>query len=132
MTRLLKPRSVAVIGASRDAQKIGSRILAALKQSGFAGQVFVVHPEGAAIQDVAAVRSARDLPPGVDLAIIAVPAAAVIRVVEDCASRWVRTVLIVTAGFAESGHAGRMAEDALLNLVRGYGMRMVGPNCMGV
>ena len=132
VTHLLKPRSVAVIGASRDAQKIGSRILAALKQSGFAGQVFVVHPEGAAIQDVAAVRSARDLPPGVDLAIIAVPAAAVIRVVEDCASRWVRTVLIVTAGFAESGHAGRMAEDALLNLVRGYGMRMVGPNCMGV
>ena len=131
VTRLLKPRSVAVIGASRDAQKIGSRILAALKQSGFAGSVFVVHPEAAAIQDVAAVRSPRDLPPGVDLAIIAVPAAAVMRVVEDCASRWVRTVLVVTAGFAESGNDGRMAEDALLTLVRGYGMRMVGPNCMG-
>ena len=76
--------------------------------------------------------SAKQLPAGVDLAVVAVPAAAVLPVVEDCAIAGVRAVVVISAGFAESGHDGRVAQDTLVNVVRGHGMRLVGPHCMGM
>jgi acetyl coenzyme A synthetase (ADP forming)-like protein len=129
---ILRPGAVAVIGASRDPQKIGSRILTALKAGDYPGGVHVVHPTAGSLQGVPAVRSARDLPSGVDLAIIAVPAEAVLAAAEDCAHAGVRAVVVISAGFAECGPEGRAAQDALLALARGHGMRVVGPNCMGV
>jgi acetyl coenzyme A synthetase (ADP forming)-like protein len=129
---LLAPRAVAVIGASRDPGKIGSRILRALSTSHFTGQVHVVHPDAVEIQGVPACRSARDLPAGVDMAVIAVPAASVPALVDDCAAAGVKSLVVISAGFAETGPDGRAAQDALVDKVRGHGMRMVGPNCMGL
>jgi acetyl coenzyme A synthetase (ADP forming)-like protein len=129
---LLAPRGVALIGASRDPGKMGGRILNALLSAGFSGPVYPVNAAAADIGGLGAFRSARELPPGVDLAVIAVPPAAVSSVVDDCAVAGVRALVVITAGFAETGDEGRSRQQDLLNQVRGYGMRMVGPNCMGL
>jgi acetate---CoA ligase (ADP-forming) len=129
---ILRPQSVAVIGASRNPQKVGSRILEALRTSGFTGSLYVVHPEAASIQGLQPVRCARDLPAGIDLAIVCVPAEQVLETVDDCAQTGVRSVVVLSAGFAENGPDGRLAQAALVDLVRDSGMRLVGPNCLGV
>ena len=129
---LLEPRSIAVIGASRECSKIGSRVLRALQVGGFEGRIIAVHPIARELDGVPAVRCARDLPAGVDAAIVAVPAAGVLDVVDDCAAAGVKAVVVISAGFAETGPAGIELQHALTERVRGYGMRMVGPNCMGL
>jgi acetyl coenzyme A synthetase (ADP forming)-like protein len=132
MRPMLAPAAVAVIGASNDPRKIGGRIIRALVANGFAGALHAVHPTASDIQGVPACPSARDLPPGVDLAVVAVPSRGVSAVVDDCAAAGVKALVVITAGFAETGPAGRAAQDALVDKVRGHGMRMVGPNCMGL
>ena len=129
---LLQPKSIAVIGASRDSTKIGSRVLRALQVGGYTGRILAVHPAVAELCGVPAVRSARDLPSGVDLAIVAVPGAGVLAVVDECAESGVKSLAVISAGFAETGAAGRALQDALTERVRAYGMRMIGPNCMGL
>ena len=130
--QVLRPRSIAVIGASRHPQKVGSRILEELRTGGFCGALYVVHPEAVAIQGLLPVPSARELPRGIDLAIVCVPAERVPDVVDDCARAGVRTVVVLSAGFAETGQDGRVAQAALLDSVRAAGMRMVGPNSLGI
>ncbi len=132
LDHLLKPRRVAVIGASRDPKKIGSHVLSALLAGGYTGQIDVVHAEATEIQGLRTVTSARDLSAGVDLAVIAVPANRVLATVDDCGHAGVRTLIILSAGFAESGPDGRTLQDAVLARARGYGMRLLGPNCLGV
>jgi acetyl coenzyme A synthetase (ADP forming)-like protein len=127
-----RPRAIAVIGASRDPHAIGHRVLAGLLDAGFAGPVYPVNPRAGEIRGLKAFTSARELPDGVDLAIITVPAAAVLTVVDECASRGVRALVVISAGFAETGAAGRELQNRLVERVRGHGMRMVGPNCMGI
>ena len=129
---MLAPRAVAVIGASRDATKMGARILASLRSAGFAGPIYPVHPRASQVGGLPAFRSARHLPTTADLAIIAVPPDAVPAAVDDCAAAGVRGLVVITAGYSEVGPQGRALQEKLLEKVRGYGMRMVGPNCMGV
>jgi len=129
---MLMPRAVAVIGASREPGKIGGRILTALTSGAFAGPVYPVHPHAAEIGGLPAFRSPRDLPPGVDLAVIAVPQDGVLQAVDDCAAAGVRSLVVITAGYAEIGAEGRAQQEALVEKARAYGMRMVGPNCMGL
>jgi acetyl coenzyme A synthetase (ADP forming)-like protein len=129
---LLAPRAVAVIGASRNPSNIGRRVLDALVASGFSGPICVVNSHAAEVGGKSAYKSARQLPAGIDLAVIAVPAAAVPDVVDDCAAAGIRSLVVISAGFAETGDAGRALQRALTDKVRGYGMRMVGPNCMGL
>jgi acetyl coenzyme A synthetase (ADP forming)-like protein len=129
---LLEPRAVAVIGASRDPSRIGRRVLDALTASGYAGPIYPINPHADEIGGRTAFRRVVDIPDKVDLAVIAVPRAAVPAAVDDCAAAGVRALVVLTAGFAEAGDEGRALQDALVAKVRGYGMRMVGPNCMGV
>ena len=129
---ILAPRSVAVIGASADRLNIGARVLLGLRSNGFAGALHAVHPQATHVQGIAAVPTARDLPSGVDLAIVAVPAPAVLGVAEDCAAAGVKALVVLSAGFAETGAEGRARQKALVEKVRTSGMRMVGPNCMGL
>lgn len=123
---LFAPRAVAVVGASRDPASIGGRIMAALAAGGCSRPVHPVNLHGTAVDGRPAYRSARELPAGVDLAIVAVPAAAVLGVVDDCAAAGVKALVVVTAGFAEVGTGGRALQEQLVERVRGYGMRMVG------
>src|SRR5262249_38384180 len=132
MRPFFRPKSVAVIGASRDPASIGHRILEALVRNRFQGPVYPINPRAPVIGCIRAFPSVRDLPEPVDLAIVAVPREAVLGVVDDCAARGVRAVVVITAGFAEVGADGRQLQQQLLDKVRGYGMRMIGPNCMGL
>jgi len=129
---ILQPRSVVVIGASRNPQEVGSRILEGLRTGGFTGALYAVHAEASTIQDVRTATATQDLPRGIDLAIVSVPGAAVLKTVNDCAKAGVPAVVVISPGFAEVGQPGQLAQDALVDLVRGYGMRLVGPNCLGV
>jgi acetyl coenzyme A synthetase (ADP forming)-like protein len=127
-----RPRSVAVVGASRDPSSIGGRLLDALVANRFQGPVYPVNPKAPAIGGIRAYPTVRDLPEPVDLAVIAIPREAVPAAVDDCAARGVRAIVVITAGFAEVGDEGRALQQQLADKVRGYGMRMVGPNCMGL
>ena len=127
-----RPAAVAVVGASRDPASIGFRLLAALLRQDFAGPVYPVNPRASEICARPAWPSVRDLPGPVDLAVVAVPPAAVLAVIDECAARGVRAVLLITAGFAEVGPAGRALQQQLVERVRGHGMRLIGPNCMGL
>lgn len=129
---LLEPRSIAVVGASRDPNNIGHRVLVALLDAQFQGPVYPVNPKAAVVRCLRAYPSVRDLPEPVDLAVICVPRDAVLPVVEDCMAARVRGLVVITAGFAEVRPPGPALQEQLLAKVRGAGMRMVGPNCFGV
>ena len=127
-----QPRSVAVVGASRDPAGIGHRIVEALVTYGFRGPIYPINPKASAIAGIPAYPTVKALPESVDLAIVAVPRDVVLSVVDDCAARGVRALVVITAGFAEIGTEGGVVQDQLVEKVRGHGMRLVGPNCMGL
>ncbi|MDH6214384.1 GNAT family N-acetyltransferase [Streptomyces pseudovenezuelae] len=129
---LLEPRSVAVIGANRSPLTIGHEIVANLLRGGFRGSVFPVNPRAERIAGTRAYPSVRELPEVPDLALVAVRAEAVPDVVRECAEAGVKAVVVVSTGFGETGAAGRATELELARFARASGMRLVGPNCMGV
>jgi len=132
LDRILRPRSVAVIGASRAADSIGHQILANILRYGFTGPVFPVNPRATSVCSVRAYPAIGAIGEPVDLAVIAVPKEHVLGVVEECGRARVRGAVVVSAGFKETGPAGAEAERLLVAAVRRHGMRLVGPNCMGV
>jgi acetyltransferase len=129
---IFRPKSIAVIGASRERGTIGREILHNLVEYGFQGTLFPVNPKADVVNSIKCYTSILDVPDAVDLAIIVVPRPRVIRVVEECAKKGVRGLVIISAGFKESGGEGARAEAKLLNIMKKHGMRAVGPNCMGV
>lgn len=126
------PRAVAVIGASRDPDSISYRLLENIVLGRFKGPVYPVNPEAKAVGSIHAYPSVEDIPGPVDLAVIVVPAPAVLEVVDQCARKGVRAIIVISAGFAETGPDGKELQDRLVARVRGYGLRMLGPNCMGI
>ncbi len=127
-----QPNAVAVVGASRDPAAIGHRIVEALVSNRFQGPVYPINPKAAVVACIPAYPSAKALPEPVDLAIIAVPRDIVLHAVDECAERGVRALVVITAGFAEIGGDGQDLQNRLVEKVRSHGMRMVGPNCMGL
>jgi acyl-CoA synthetase (NDP forming)/RimJ/RimL family protein N-acetyltransferase len=129
---ILRPRAVAVVGTSRDESNLGRRAFEALLRSGFTGPVYPVNPHVGELGGHRCYTSARDLPAGVDLAVLAVPRDCVLQAVDDCAVAGVKGLVVISAGFAEADQRGKELQVELVERVRGYGMRMLGPNCMGV
>jgi len=129
---ILKPRSVAVIGASRDPGKIGGAIVANLIRFGFNGPIYAVNRAATEIQGLRSYRSVSAIGEPVDLAVVVVPAEAVEAELADCARAGVHSAVVIASGFAEVSGEGRERERRIFELVRRSGMRMVGPNCMGV
>ncbi len=132
IARLLNPRSVAVIGASNDASKLGHAVLTNLLRAGFTGPIYPVNPETLSVQGVRAYASVIDIPDPVDLAVVTVPASSVADVLESCRAKGVRGLVVVTGGFADSGDDGVVAQRRMVTMARANGMRVVGPNCLGV
>ncbi|MFM8999095.1 MAG: GNAT family N-acetyltransferase [Actinomycetota bacterium] len=130
--RFLEPASVAVIGASRDPESIGGRLFRNLLVQPFAGVVFPVNPSTPVVQGVTAYPTIDDVPGAVELAFIAVPAARVLEVARACGERGVRSLVVISAGFGETGAEGIARQDELVRICRSYGMRLIGPNCMGI
>ncbi|MQA14372.1 MAG: GNAT family N-acetyltransferase [Pseudonocardiaceae bacterium] len=129
---VLHPGSVAVIGASADREKVGHAVLRNLLRGDFAGPVYPVNAERRSVRGVRAYPSVLDIPDEIDLAVIAVPAADVDEVFDQCLAKGVRALVVVTSGFAEADEQGATAERALVTQARTHGMRVVGPNALGV
>ncbi|MFO7549667.1 MAG: GNAT family N-acetyltransferase [Acidimicrobiia bacterium] len=129
---LFFPRSIAVIGASTKPDAIGGKLFGNLLREGFTGPLYPVNPNAQVVNSIRAYPSIAEVPDEVDLAFIVVPARHVLDVVRECADKGVRGLVVISAGFSEVGGEGAEMEQELLELVRGAGMRMVGPNCMGL
>ncbi len=132
MHALLHPGSVAVVGAGRDPDSIGHRLLQHLLAAGFTGPLYAVHPHRSPLPGVPGYGTVREIPGRVDLAVVAVPADAVGEVVRDCAAAGVRGLVVVSSGFAETGEDGRLRQQQLVRQARARGMRVVGPNSFGM
>lgn len=127
---LLEPKSIAVIGASRDPAKIGHVILKNLVEGGFAGQVYPVNPSAEVILYQHSFASVKDIPVPVDCAIIVTPVPVVIKVLQECADKGVKSAIIITSGFAEVGNV--QGEEEIKRIAKDSGMVVLGPNCMGL
>ena len=132
MRAVFSPASIAVIGASRRPGHLGGEILRHLRNSGFRGPLYAVNPAASEVYGVPSFPTLRDVKGPVELAVIAVPGPQVEAAIDDCIAKQVAAVVVISAGFSETGVAGRETERRLLEKVRSAGMRMVGPNCMGV
>jgi acetyl coenzyme A synthetase (ADP forming)-like protein len=129
---VLRPASIAVVGASRRRDTVGGKLLHNLLSGGYGGALYAVTPRAHEVQGLPAFASVADLPEPVDLAVIAVPAPAVVDVAKACATRAVRALVVLSAGFAEVGEPGARRQRELLTVCRSAGMRLLGPNCLGV
>jgi acyl-CoA synthetase (NDP forming)/GNAT superfamily N-acetyltransferase len=130
--RFFQARSIAVIGASRRQDTIGQTLVRNLVLADYQGRVYAVNPAAASVAGMPAYPSVADIPDSVDVAIVAVPAEAVPDVVLDCAAKGVHGLIVVSSGFAETGEEGRRRQRQLVGLARSYGLRLIGPNCLGV
>jgi acyl-CoA synthetase (NDP forming)/GNAT superfamily N-acetyltransferase len=128
----LHPRSIAVIGASNDPAKIGHAVLANLLRGNFSGPVFPVNPTARSVRGVRAYRTVTDIPDEVDLAVVAIPAAGVDDVMDSCLAKGVKALVVLSSGFADEGPTGVDAQRRLVVQARAHGMRVIGPNALGV
>ena len=132
MKAFFEPRSIAVIGAGRKPAGIGAKVFRNLVSGGFQGVVYPVNELASFVGSVAAYPRVTEIPGEVDLAIVVVPADEVAGVIDDCITKGVRGIVVISAGFSEVGAEGRAREAILLEKVRDAGVRMIGPNCMGI
>jgi len=128
----LQPRSVAVIGASREPSKVGHRVFRNMVESGFQGELYPVNPRAEEILGRRCYESLARIPGDVDLAVIVVPAKFVPDVARECGRKGVKGLVVISTGFSETGAEGLRLERELVRVCRDYGMRMLGPNCMGI
>ncbi|MEM2087955.1 MAG: acetate--CoA ligase family protein [Thermoproteota archaeon] len=125
------PKSIAVVGASREEEKVGHRIFRNLVGSGFRGKLYPINPNAETILGYRCYRSIGEVEDDVDLAVVAVPAKIVLNVAEECGRKGVKGMIVISAGFSETGREGALLEKELVSKCREYGMRMQGPNCLG-
>ena len=130
--RFFNPRSIAVIGASRRQDTIGQVLVRNLVSNDFTGRIYAVNPSAPAVSGLPSYKSFTAIPDDVDVAIVTVPAEAVNDVVLDCAAKGVHGMIVISSGFAEVGEEGRKRQRHLVGLSRSYGLRLIGPNCLGV
>jgi acetyltransferase len=132
LTPLFEPRSVALVGASEDAEKVGGRVLENLLAGGFQGRLYAVNPRHDRVRSLACFHSLESLPEPADLAVIATPAATVPALVEQCGRAGIRCAVVLSAGFSEAGVEGAKLERGLVDAARRQGVRLLGPNCVGL
>ena len=130
--RIFNAKGIAVVGASRRPGSIGQAMVRNLVLGDYSGQVYAVNPQAEAVSGLPAYSNVTDIPYDVDLAIIVVPADAVSDVVLDCAAKGVHGLVVISSGFAEQGPKGRQQQRKLLGLSRSHGLRLIGPNCLGI
>ena len=131
LEKMFRPRSVAVVGASGDPEKLGGRTLLHLKELGYQGRIYPINVSAAEVQGLPAYRSVSDLPETPDSALILLPAKLVAQAIEDCAAKGVKHVQVLSSGFAEEGGEGVAMQARLAEQARAHGIRLTGPNCLG-
>ncbi|QQK77787.1 CoA-binding protein [Salicibibacter cibarius] len=126
-----KPKSIAIIGASNNMSKLGAADLRKVNDFGYSGNIFPVNPNEEKVQGYKAYKSVLDIPDEVDRAVIILPTKHVLKVVKECAEKGVKVAQIYSAGFGEFGEHGKKIEQDMLSVAKQYGMRIIGPNCIG-
>lgn len=129
---ILKPRNVAVIGASTNPDKIGHEILKNIIDSGFPGSIFPINPKADTILDYPCHASVKDIEESLDLAVIIIPARFVPQAIRECGEKGVKGVVIITGGFSEAGAEGEVLQQQVVDIAQHYGVRVIGPNCQGI
>ncbi|MCM8772613.1 MAG: acetate--CoA ligase [Candidatus Omnitrophica bacterium] len=132
MKYFFKPESVALIGASTNPEKLGFKILKNLIEGGFKGKIYPVNPKGENILNLKCYKSISEIPYFVELAIIVVPAEFVCDIAEECGKKGVKGLIVISAGFKEIGEEGKKREEKLKEIIKKYGVRLIGPNCLGI
>ena len=127
-----KPASVAIVGASRNPEKLGYAVLENLVKSGYKGNIYPINPSAEDILDIQVYPDITSLPEAPDLAVIVIPYPYVPQAVKECGEKDVKAVIVISAGFRETGREGLELELQLLDIIKEYGMRLIGPNCLGV
>ncbi|MEM4848393.1 MAG: acetate--CoA ligase family protein [Ignisphaera sp.] len=129
---LFKPRSVAVIGASREPGKVGHSVLKNIIDSGYSGKIYPINPKADSILGLKTYKNLLEVPDDIDLAVVVVPAPSVPNVIEECGTKGVKFAIVISAGFKEIGGEGIEREKKLIEISKKYGVRVVGPNCLGI
>ncbi|MEK7398484.1 MAG: acetate--CoA ligase alpha subunit [Candidatus Poribacteria bacterium] len=132
LDNFFKPDSVAVIGASREAGKVGYEIVKNLLDNGFTGRIYPINPKADEILGIKVYPSVCDVPDHIGLAVMVVPSQFIMSVIEDCGKKGINSVIIITAGFKESGSEGAKLEQELARKTKELGIRVIGPNCLGI
>jgi acetate---CoA ligase (ADP-forming) len=132
LDRLLKPRSVALVGASATSGSLGESVLINLENARYAGDLFLVNPKRREIHGRACLASIEDLPHDVDCAVLAIPGPAVVDAARECARKQVGSLIVFAAGFAESGEEGKAVQQELARIALDHGIIVEGPNCLGM
>ncbi len=130
--RLLRPRSIALIGASATAGSLGGSVLLNLEQAGYTGDIYLVNPKRPVIHGRQSLGSIEELPENIDCAVLAIPGSAVLESVQACAQKRFGSAIVFSAGFAEGGEEGRLAQRELANIAHDHGVVLEGPNCLGM
>lgn len=129
---IFRPKSIAVVGASKKKGKIGREIIHNLIEGEFEGKVFPINPNADVIHSIKCYKSLLDAPDEIDLAVVVVPKEVVMDVMKECKEKGVKGVVLITAGYKETGEEGAKREEELKRFARSAGISLVGPNCMGV
>lgn len=132
LNNFFNPKSVAIIGASHDSKKLGFQILSNIIVSGFRGKVIPVNPNAKYIKGIKSYPSVLNIPGKVDLAIIVIPKNIVPAAVKECGVKGIKSLIIITAGFGETGNEGEKQEKEILEIAEKYNIRIIGPNCLGI
>ena len=132
LDKIMRPKAIAVVGASTKDHTIGSDIMKRLKEYKFTGNIYPVNPKGGEIEGFKAYTNVKEIPGEVDLAIIVIAQKFVLQAIDDCHEKGIKGICIISAGFKEAGEEGAKAEKELVQKLKEYGMRCVGPNCLGV
>ena len=132
LDKIMRPKAIAVVGASTKDHTIGSDIMKRLKEYKFTGNIYPVNPKGGEIEGFKAYTNVKEIPGEVDLAIIVIAQKFVLQAIDDCHEKGIKGICIISAGFKEAGEEGAKAEKELVAKLKEYGMRCVGPNCLGV
>ncbi|MEM1588306.1 MAG: acetate--CoA ligase family protein [Candidatus Bathyarchaeia archaeon] len=126
------PSSIAIIGASREPEKVGHKVLKNLIEAGYKGRIYPINPQASEIMGLKCYKSVLEAPESIDLAIIVVPARIVLKVAEECGEKGVKGLIVISAGFSETGKEGALLEEQLVKICKKYGMKLQGPNCLGI
>jgi len=132
LTSLFEPKSVAIIGASDRENSVGNVLFKNILESGYTGTLYPINPKHATIQGVSAYKSIEEIGTRVELAVIATRPQTVPDIIEQCGRSGIKNVVIITSGFREAGHSGAALERKTLEIARSYGIRVLGPNCLGI
>ena len=132
LDRLLRPRSIAIVGASATPGSLGESVLLNLEGAGYKGELYLINPKRSTIHGKKCLGSVEELPEGVDCAVLAIPGAAVLDSLSACAAKGVGSAIVFSAGFAEAGEEGKAAQQELARIAQHYGVVLEGPNCLGI